>query len=66
MAEEAESLQIAAIFVLFIASFLGIALPFAVPDATMKAIIPFVNALAAGVMLGLALVSDATLFIFIF
>lgn len=56
MAEEAESLQIAAIFVLFIASFLGIALPFAVPDATMKAIIPFVNALAAGVMLGLALV----------
>ncbi len=57
MVQESESLQIAAIFVLFIASFLGISLPFAIPAAYTKAIIPFVNALAAGVMVGLALVS---------
>ncbi len=57
MAQEAESLQIAAIFVLSFASFLGIYLPFALPHEFIKAIIPFVNALAAGVMLGLALVS---------
>lgn len=55
---EGEALQIASTFILFLASFIGVSIPFAVTSANMKAIVPFVNALAAGVMLGLALVSN--------
>lgn len=58
MLDEGESLKIASIFILFAASLFGILLPLYFQNEILKSMVPAMNALAAGVMLGLAFVSD--------
>jgi len=51
------SIQVGAVFILFICSFCGVSIPLALINDKTKQYLPFLNALAAGIMLGLALVS---------
>ena len=54
--EEGLAIQISAIFVLFLASCAGVSFPIMFLTERMLQLLPLLNALAAGVMLGLALV----------
>lgn len=58
MMETGLALKISSIFILFLASLLGIALPLVCKGEWFYKILPLLNATAAGVMLGLALVSN--------
>ena len=56
MTSPATSLQIGGIFILFMASFLGVTIPITTVKENMKEILALLNAASAGIMLGLALV----------
>jgi hypothetical protein len=56
MVDETVSLRIAAMFVLFFASFAGITIPLYGIKTNLNTTLPILNAASAGVMMGLALV----------
>lgn len=58
MAAEALHIQLIAIFVLFVASFSGVNIPLLLIKKEFEYTLPLINAMAAGVMLGLAMVTS--------
>jgi hypothetical protein len=59
--KESLQLQLVAVLVLFLASLVGVNIPLLFITRELEYLLPLINAMSAGVMLGLAMVSNILL-----